>query len=135
MSDLKPAGVFKRVKAVFVDTIFIMMIIYTASFLFAQFEGVNETIRGIVFISIFVLYEPLLVSFFGSSLGHMFCDLRVQKDDDAGKNISIPVAIIRFLLKTALGWISLLSISGDSKKRAIHDFAAKSVVVYVGEEK
>lgn len=135
MSNLKPAGVFKRVKAATIDTIFIMMIIYTASFLFAQFEGVNETIRGIVFVAIFILYEPLFVSVFGSSLGHMFCDLRVQKDDSTGKNVSLPVAIIRFLLKTALGWMSLLSISGDSKKRAIHDLAAKSVVIYVGEEK
>lgn len=135
MSNLKPVGIFPRIKAAFVDIIFIMMIIYTTSFFFVMFNDINETIRGIVFTAIFILYEPLFVSIFGSSLGHMFCDLRVQKDDSAGKNLSFPIAIIRFLLKTALGWVSLLSISSDTKKRAIHDLAAKSVVIYVGEIK
>lgn len=132
MSELKPAGIFPRIKAAFIDGIFIIMIIYSASFFFAQFDTINETSRSLVFIAIFLLYEPLFISIFGSSLGHMFCDLRVQKDNATGKNISFPVAIVRFLLKTALGWVSLLTIGGDSKKRAIHDLFAKSIVVYVG---
>ncbi|WP_052503517.1 RDD family protein [Lacinutrix sp. Hel_I_90] len=75
------------------------------------------------------MYEPLFVGFFGASLGHMFCDLRVLKDDLTEKNISLPQAILRFLLKTDLGWISLFSISSDPKKRAIHDKFVNSVVV------
>lgn len=129
MNQLNPAGVFPRVKAATIDVIFIVMIIYTASFFFGMIDNVNETLRGTVFVVLFILYEPLFVSFFGASLGHMFCDLRVQKDDITEKNISLPKAIVRFILKTALGWISLLSISSDTKKRAIHDKFVNSVVV------
>lgn len=133
MSITKHAGIFLRVKAAFIDVIFIMMLLYTTSFLFAQFEDINTKIKGLIFIIIFILYEPLFISVFGSSLGHMFCDLRVQKDNEQGENISFPNAIVRFLLKTTLGWVSLLTIGGDYKKRAIHDYAAKSVVVYLGD--
>jgi len=63
MSELKPAGVFLRVKAATLDAIFIMMILYTVSFIFGQFNDVNEITRGIVFVVVFVLYEPILLAF------------------------------------------------------------------------
>ena len=45
------------------------------------------------------------------------------------KNISFPFALVRYLLKMFLGWISLLTITANDKKKAIHDFVAKSVVI------
>jgi uncharacterized RDD family membrane protein YckC len=40
-----------------------------------------------------------------------------------------PVALIRFTAKVFLGSISLLTITGNSKNRAIHDSIAGSVVI------
>ncbi|WP_299886239.1 RDD family protein [uncultured Lacinutrix sp.] len=134
MEKLNLPTVFLRVKAAFIDTILIMMIIYTAAFFLGMFNTIDATVKGVIYVFIFILYEPLFVSLFGASLGHIFCDLRVQKDDKTKKNISLPMAIIRFFLKTFLGWISLLSINSDSKKRAIHDKVVKSVVIYLGKE-
>lgn len=134
MSDLKHAGVFPRVKAAIIDAILILMIIYTATLVLDGFETISGNTKGILYALIFVLYEPLFVCFFGASLGHIFCNLRVQKDDENGKNISLPFAIIRFLIKTFLGWISLLTISGNTKKKAIHDLIANSVVVFIETE-
>ena len=60
----------------------------------------------------------------------MIFGIRVKKDNDQLKNISFPYAVIRFIIKISLGWISLLTIYGNEKGTAIHDYLAKSVVVY-----
>lgn len=131
MTTLNLPGIFLRVKAAFIDIIFVFMIIYSITMLLDQFEGLDKVTRGVVLGIAFLLYEPICVSAFGASIGHLFCDLRVQKDDDTHKNISFPIAIFRFVIKTLLGWISLITINRDSKKRALHDIMAKSVVVLV----
>lgn len=38
-------------------------------------------------------------------------------------------AIIRYIIKISLGWISFLTINSNYEKRAIHDFVAGSVVI------
>ncbi|MEJ6792607.1 MAG: RDD family protein [Lacinutrix sp.] len=134
MSELNHASVFKRVKAAIIDAILIMMIIYSVTLLLDGFETISGNTRGIVYTLIFLLYEPLFVSFFGASLGHIFCNLLVQKDSEKGENISLPIAIIRFLIESFLDWISLLTISGDIKKKAIHDLIANTVVIIVEAE-
>ncbi len=127
--------IFLRVKAAIIDGILIMMLMYSATVIFTMFDSVNDIVKMVVFIFIFVLYEPLLVSFLGASLGHLFCDLKVERDNGSNKNLTFPVAILRFFTKSLLGWISLFSVSSDSKKRAIHDMMAKSVVIYVGDKR
>ena len=79
----------------------------------------------------FLLYEPLFVSLFGASIGHMFLDLRVKKETDNSKNIYFHIAILRFIVKSVLGWVSFFTVNSDDKKRAIHDHLAKSVVLSV----
>lgn len=123
--------IFLRVKAAVIDAVLIMMLMYTATVIFSRLEIINSIVKMVTFVFIFMLYEPLMVRFLGASLGHLFCDLKVGKDNENHTNLSLPVAIIRFLIKSTLGWLSLLSISGDSKKRAIHDILAKSVVIYL----
>ncbi len=126
-------SLFLRIKAAFIDAVLIMMLLYTATIIFSKFETVNDIAKMIVFVFIFVLYEPLMVSFLGASLGHLFCDLKVEKDDNSSENLSLPTAMFRFVIKSGLGWLSLLSIASSSKKRAIHDVMSKSIVVYVGK--
>ncbi len=127
--------IFSRVKAAVIDAILIMMLMYTATMAFTMFDTINDIVKMIVFVFIFVLYEPLLVSFLGASLGHLFCDLKVERNDENNKNLTLPVAMLRFLVKSLLGWFSLISVSRDNKKRAIHDMIAKSVVLHVGDKK
>jgi uncharacterized RDD family membrane protein YckC len=47
------------------------------------------------------------------------------------ENISIPSAYLRIIVKLFLGLISFFTIPFSDKKRAIHDFAVDSVVIYV----
>jgi len=78
----------------------------------------------------FVLYEPLLVSCFGNTLGHYFSDIKVKQELNNEKNMSFPLALLRFTIKSLLGWLSLLTITSSEKRQAIHDSLVKSVVIY-----
>lgn len=131
MSNVNYSNVLTRVKSATVDALFIMLLIVFVSNVFNSIETLNTNYRIIAFISIFIVYDPLFITFFGATLGHLFFDLRVRRNTNIEKNITLFNAIKRFFLKFTLGWFSLFSISADKKKRAIHDFAANSVVISI----
>ena len=70
-------------------------------------------------------------SFFGQSIGHSYLKIKVVTDDVSQKNISFPIAIIRFLCKAFLGWLSFLTVATSKKKKAIHDAIANSVIIKI----
>jgi hypothetical protein len=39
------------------------------------------------------------------------------------------MALIRFLVKGLLGWLSFLTVTGSTRKRAIHDLLGGSIVM------
>ena len=125
------AGVAIRIKAVFVDVMvmFIMMIIIT--YFLSSFEQVSDYTRGFAFVFIFFLYDPTCTSIFGGTIGHLAVGIRVKRENDENKNIMFPLAILRFIVKSMLGWISLLTVSGNAKKKAIHDSLIGSVVLLI----
>ncbi len=118
----KYAGLFTRVKAVIIDNIAIIILMYSATEIFNLITDVPNAVRVIVFVLIFLLYEPILVSTFGATIGHFFNDIVVKREANEEKNINFFFAIGRFITKVLLGWISLLTINGNDKKKAIHDY-------------
>jgi len=120
----------ERVKAVFIDTVIWVILMIAATQVLAQFSNVPDSVRVGIAIFIFLLYDPILTSSFGGTIGHMISNIRVKRADDESRNIMFPLALIRFILKTLLGWISLLTVNSSEKMQAIHDFVANSVVVY-----
>lgn len=119
-----------RIKSAFIDSVVIVGFMYnTASEILSLFDNVPNFVKIIIFVFIFLVYEPLLVSLFGQSIGHSYAKVRVVKDDEIEKKITFPMAIIRFLCKAFLGWLSLLTVSGNKKKKAIHDLIANSIVI------
>nr|WP_262509290.1 RDD family protein [Tamlana nanhaiensis] len=132
LSAFQFASIFDRVKAAFIDTVILILMMYVFSLIFDSFEPVSEIIKITIYILLFILYDPLLTALKGGTIGHSILKLGVRKDenyDEKGKRIPFLIAIIRFILKGTLGWVSLLTISGDKKKKSIHDKAAKSVVI------
>ncbi len=119
-----------RIKAAIIDGIIIIVAMYGVVEIFAFFETVPTSLRIITWISIFILYEPLLVSKLSGTVGHMYVGLAIKQEDNPSKNISFPSAIFRFIVKILLGWISFLTVSGNVKRKAIHDYAAHSIVLY-----
>ena len=104
------------------------MIIIT--YTFSNFEHVPDKARFAAFIFIFFLYDPIFTSVFGGTIGHMMFGLRVKRGNNHVKNILFPLAIIRFIVKVSLGWISILTVSGNKEKKAIHDIIVGSVVIF-----
>ncbi|MEZ4817578.1 MAG: RDD family protein [Flavobacteriaceae bacterium] len=125
------ARLFDRVKATFIDAIVLIAMMYAATEIFSLFDIIPNYVRIIVSVFIFILYDPLFTTFYGGTIGHSYSGIGVRRDDDSDKNISLPSAIVRFIIKLLLGWISLLTVTGNEKRKAIHDFIVKSVVLEI----
>src|SRR5687767_13113399 len=109
-----------RIQATFIDTILIIVIMFIFSALIDKYENIPNWLRISMFVSLFFVYEPLCQSL-GFTLGNLIKGIRVRKNSNPSKRINFFQAIIRYPVKVLLGWISLLTIGSDSKKRAIHD--------------
>lgn len=119
-----------RVKAIIIDSIIMVLFILLATYLFSLFKDVPDYVRLGVFVFIFLLYEPIFVSSFGYSIGHLFMGLKVKREKNQLKNLLLPVAILRFIIKSCLGWISLITVTSNEKRKAIHDMLTGSIVLY-----
>lgn len=118
----------QRVQSMFIDTVFIVGLIFAFSAILSSFGGAPEWLRMSVFILIWVVYEPLCVSL-GCTLGNYIIGLRVRDNRNMNEPINIVRAVLRYALKVSLGWISFVTIHSNSKRRAIHDLAAGSVMI------
>ncbi|MTB51170.1 RDD family protein [Lewinella sp. W8] len=123
-------GVTDRVKAALVDGFLLILLMYLVTSVFSSLGNVPTAPRVIAFVVILFLYDPLLTSFSAGTLGHKAVGIRVKRLADEQRNISFPAALLRFLLKVLLGWISLITVSTSEQRLAIHDRAVKSIVVY-----
>lgn len=123
-------GISERVKAMVMDSMVLVFMMIGASYLFAQFDDVSATVRTAAFVFIFGLYDPLMTSAFGATLGHRSMGIRVGKGSDHQKKIAFPLALVRYVIKALLGWLSLLTVGSSKNKLAIHDMAVGSVVLY-----
>jgi uncharacterized RDD family membrane protein YckC len=74
-----------------------------------------------------LLYEPILVSFTGGTLGHYFSNLRVV-DERNGGNVSFLKACARVVIKGLLGWYSFIAMTATRRNQAVHDLLTRSTV-------
>ena len=123
------ANLQNRIKAAVIDSILLIVMMYSITEILKFFNNVPSSLRMYLFILFFFLYEPLMVSILGFTAGHYYFDIKVKKENNHIKNIAFPLAVLRFILKFFLGWVSLLSVTGTVKKQAIHDKVVNSVVL------
>jgi uncharacterized RDD family membrane protein YckC len=123
-------GVFDRIKAAVTDSFVIVAFIALLSNVFSNLDNVPNSYRIVGFIFIFILYDPLFTSLFGGTIGHMIMKIRVKRTSNTEKNILFHSAIIRYIVKVLLGWISLLTVGTNKKHLAIHDMIAGSIVLH-----
>jgi uncharacterized RDD family membrane protein YckC len=74
------------------------------------------------------LYDPVLVSTTGATLGHRAVNIRVV-DRDADRRIGFVRAVVRFALKVILGFLSFFFLAITRRHQALHDLVMRSVVV------
>lgn len=119
-----------RIQSTFIDTVFIVILMFIFSALLEKFDNTPEWIRVALFIGIWVVYEPLCTCL-GATLGNYFKKIRVRAVTNTHKRINFFQALARYIVKLLLGWLSFLTIGSNAEKRAIHDFVGGSVVIKV----
>ena len=117
-----------RVQSTFIDSVFIVILMFSFGSVLDKYEGAPDWIRIALFISIFAVYEPLCTSL-GFTIGNYLKGIRVRSATDNSKRINMIQALLRYGLKLALGWLSFVTIHSNTQRRAIHDLAVGSVMV------
>ncbi|WP_017733704.1 RDD family protein [Nafulsella turpanensis] len=120
----------KRLQALIIDMLLLLVCLIFISQLVRLLNGVPSVVRATTFIIVFVLYDPFMTSKYGGTFGHKAVGIRIGKANAEKENINFLAAMIRFIVKSLLGWISLLTVTANSRKRAIHDLAGGSVVTF-----
>jgi uncharacterized RDD family membrane protein YckC len=102
---------------------------FAVLFLAAAATGAETIVRVLLaaFVLVALLYDPVLVSRTGGTLGHRWTNLRVV-DDDTGGNLPFGRALARSLIKTVLGLPSFVFIGLTRRYQALHDLASRSTV-------
>ena len=118
----------RRLRAILFDWIVALIVIYGAVLLAASVGSDNfSRALGILVIVALLLYEPILVSRIGGTLGHYLNNLRVV-DEDNGGNISFLRACTRGVIKALLGLYSFVILAATSRNQAVHDLLTGSTV-------
>ena len=121
---------FKRIKAALIDVALMVLMIFLLDAVFANITLASNTPKAILLFVLFFAYDPLATAFSGGTVGHHVMGITVKREGDEERNISLPAAVVRFLFKYVLGWISLITINFNSRSKAIHDMIVSSVVTY-----
>jgi uncharacterized RDD family membrane protein YckC len=118
----------RRLRGIVLDWIVAMAVIFGAVLVAISIQNDNfSRALGLLVVIALVLYEPVLVSLTGGTLGHYFSNLRVVDDRDGG-NVSFLKACARVLIKGLLGWFSFVILAATRRNQAIHDVMTRSTV-------
>jgi uncharacterized RDD family membrane protein YckC len=89
-------------------------------------QALWTVLTGVLMAGIF-LYEPLLVSITGGTIGHHALNLRVAKENGGGR-LGFFQAFARMCLKGILGILSFFFMGLTRRNQALHDLATRSSV-------
>ncbi len=118
----------RRFRGMVLDWMIAMAILFGAVMLASVVQNDNfSRALGVLVIAALLLYEPVLVSFAGSTLGHYFTNLRVV-DERSGGNVSFLKACARVAIKGVLGLYSFAILAATRRNQAVHDLLTKSTV-------
>src|SRR5262249_34811386 len=126
--DVAYARYTRRLKAYFLDWVLMIALMFGGLFAAVQF-GSDNVARplGLTVVAVLLLYEPLLVSLFGSTVGHYVYNLRVA-DDRTGGNVSFLKAVARAAIRSVLGIYSFIAMALPRRRQAVHDLLTRSTV-------
>lgn len=115
----------RRLRAAVVDGA-VLLIILLLTLIGVEVTGSSAAF--ILGIAVIALYDPVLVSTRGQTVGHRLMGLSVAEESHDAR-INFPRALARSVLKTVLGIPSFLLMAVTRRHQAIHDRVTKSVVV------
>jgi len=128
-------SIIKRIQSNAIDVIIVFVSMFLFGSLLSQFkEEDTGLMKAIFLICAFFLYEPICTAY-GCTFGNLIIGLRVRRFNDEAAHISIFSAFLRFIVKIFFGIISFFTIHTNPYGRAIHDFAAGSILIYANNMK
>lgn len=119
----------RRARAVLIDT----AVLYTALVVVAILADLARDVPGsgrlawLALFSMCVLYEPVLVSLRGATIGHAAKDL-VIIDDETGRPPSFGRALVRYLGKLPMGVFGFVTTATSPRYQAAHDLLTHTTV-------
>ncbi|MCP4619879.1 MAG: RDD family protein [Bradyrhizobium sp.] len=118
----------RRMRGIVIDWIIAMVVLFGAVML-ASASGSSAVSRtlGYLVVAFLLLYEPLLVTVTGGTVGHWASNLRVV-DDRTGGNVSFAKALARLVIKGVLSWYSFVILAATRRNQAVHDLLTRSTV-------
>lgn len=119
-------NLLRRYLGAVVDFIVVILVVVSIGqlpFLSRDTHGFGE----IVLLLVFLNYEPVLTRFL-CTVGQALMRFRVR-DMTSERRPPIWRLYIRLIIKTTLGLISFLTLPARADRRAIHDLAARTLVV------
>ena len=121
-------SILRRYFATLIDGMLVTIVFIMVSYILQDESNFSNSLRVAVIVFVFFVYEPICTSRF-CTVGQKLTGIRVRKRF-LHERISIPAAYLRIVVKVLLGIISFFSIPFSKNKRAIHDFAVGSVVIF-----
>jgi uncharacterized RDD family membrane protein YckC len=125
--DFEYPTILRRYMATFIDGLLIIFLLIFVSYLLQDESSVVTGTRVILIWGLFFIYEPFCTSKL-CTLGQKLMGVRIRQQLNLEK-ISLASAYIRLFIKIILGIISFLTIPFSKDRKAIHDFAARSIVI------
>ncbi len=137
-SDVEPvfyARLGIRFRAFLIDYFLLLGGFALVAFLGTQLQGISGAGAAlfVLWVLVAVLYEPLMVWRTGGTIGHHVKNICVVSDR-TGANPTLPIALIRSLIKMFLGGLSFVWMLMSARQQAIHD-ALVNVTVRIKDKK
>lgn len=117
-----------RYISMLIDAICLVLLALGISTLFEKIGEVPGFVRGITFVLVIILYEPILVTL-GCTIGQFFMNIRVRDFRNPEKKLVFYLVMVRFMIKIFMGWLSFITVTFNLNRRAIHDLASGSIMI------
>jgi uncharacterized RDD family membrane protein YckC len=95
-----------------------------------NFEKFSNAVRILLFFVPWAIYEPLATTL-GSTLGNYISGIRVRNFKNIQMKINFFQSFTRFIIKVLFGWLSIITILTNKRRRALHDLASGSIMIKV----
>ena len=128
VAEIEYPSLSDRIQSTFIDTISIILMMFIFSSVLENLQNVSDWIRIFLFIALWILYDPLCTSL-GCTIGNYVKGIRVRQREDHTMRINFFQALVRYIFKIFLGWLSFLTVYSNVERRALHDIVVGSVVV------
>jgi uncharacterized RDD family membrane protein YckC len=119
--------IVRRYAATLIDGFVVLALLLCLALLLQGSDNLSIILRVSAIIAVILVYEPFLTSF-KYTLGQYAMGIRVR-DHRTLAMITLPKAYLRIVVKVLLGLYSFFSIIWSEEHRAVHDYAAGTVVV------